>query len=184
MSAHEMTIRVRFGELDPYNHVNHAVYISYFEAARVELLADAGISLGRMRADGHSIVVSEIHTKFLASAEELDDLVIETEILEFRRANQRGVLIELYGGSEAARITGQVDGIQPISAELIPWPEGDERIERKGTTTLFDVQLGAGDAAGQALGEALQFQQAVTAEGLVVGADDLLLEERHDVTES
>ena len=80
-----MTIRVRFGELDPYNHVNHAVYVSYFEAARVELLADAGISLGQMRADGHSIVVSEINTKFLASAEELDDLVIETEILEFRR---------------------------------------------------------------------------------------------------
>ena len=58
-----MTIRVRFGELDPYNHVNHAVYISYFEAARVELLADAGYSLGQMRADGHSIVVSEIQTR-------------------------------------------------------------------------------------------------------------------------
>lgn len=80
-----MTIRVRFGELDPYNHVNHAVYVSYFEAARVELLADAGYSLGQMRSDGHSIVVSEIHTKFLASAEELDDLVVETEIIEFRR---------------------------------------------------------------------------------------------------
>jgi len=30
-------------------------------------------------------VVSEIHTKFLGMAEELDDLVVETEILEFRR---------------------------------------------------------------------------------------------------
>lgn len=85
MAAHEMPVRVRFGELDPYNHVNHAVYVSYFEAARVELLAEAGYSLGQMRAEGHSIVVSEIHTKFLASAEELDDLVVETEILEFRR---------------------------------------------------------------------------------------------------
>ena len=85
MTVHEMNIRVRFGELDPYNHVNHAVYISYFEAARVELLMEAGVSLGRMRADGHSIVVSEINTKFLGMAEELDDLVVETEILEFRR---------------------------------------------------------------------------------------------------
>lgn len=80
-----MSVRVRFGELDPYNHVNHAVYISYFEAARVELLAEAGISLGRMRAAGHSIVVSEIQTRFVASAEELDDLTVETEIISFRR---------------------------------------------------------------------------------------------------
>jgi acyl-CoA thioester hydrolase len=85
MAVHKMNIRVRFGELDPYNHVNHAVYISYFEAARVELLIAAGHSLGQMRSDGHSIVVSEINTKFLGMAEELDDLVVETEILEFRR---------------------------------------------------------------------------------------------------
>ena len=85
MTVHEMNIRVRFGELDPYNHVNHAVYISYFEAARVELLMEAGHSLGQMRVDGHSIVVSEINTKFLGMAEELDDLVVETEVLEFRR---------------------------------------------------------------------------------------------------
>lgn len=84
-AAHRTTIRVRFGELDPYNHVNHAVYISYFEAARVELLAEAGYSLASMRTAGRSIVVSEINTKFLASAEELDELTIETEVLGFRR---------------------------------------------------------------------------------------------------
>ena len=42
MTAHRTTIRVRFYELDPYNHVNHSVYVSYFESARVELLAEAG----------------------------------------------------------------------------------------------------------------------------------------------
>ena len=84
-APHRTAIRVRFGELDPYNHVNHAVYIGYFEAARVELLADAGFSLAAMRQQGQTIVVSEIHTKFVASAEELDDLIVETEILEFKR---------------------------------------------------------------------------------------------------
>lgn len=82
---HQTPIRVRFGELDPYNHVNHAVYVQYFEAARVELLAEAGILLGAMRDDVGSIVVTDIHTRFLVSAEELDDLVIETEIVEMRR---------------------------------------------------------------------------------------------------
>jgi YbgC/YbaW family acyl-CoA thioester hydrolase len=82
---HQTAIRVRFGELDPYNHVNHAVYVQYFEAARVELLAEAGIFLGRMRSDVGSIVVSEIQTRFLASAEELDNLIVETEVVEMRR---------------------------------------------------------------------------------------------------
>ena len=58
MTAHRTTIRVRFYELDPYNHVNHSVYVSYFESARVELLAEAGYSLASMRANGRSIVVS------------------------------------------------------------------------------------------------------------------------------
>ncbi len=84
-APHRTSIRVRFGELDPYNHVNHAVYIGYFEAARVELLAEAGFSLASLREQGQTIVVSEIHTTFRASAEELDDLVVETEILEFKR---------------------------------------------------------------------------------------------------
>ena len=82
---HRTTIRVRFYELDPYNHVNHSVYVSYFESARVELLAEAGYSLASMRENGRSIVVSEITTKFHASAEELDELTIETEIVEFKR---------------------------------------------------------------------------------------------------
>ena len=38
MTAHRTTIRVRFYELDPYNHVNHSVYVSYFESARVEFV--------------------------------------------------------------------------------------------------------------------------------------------------
>ena len=52
---HRTTIRVRFYELDPYNHVNHSVYVSYFESARVELLAEVGYSLASMRAAGRSI---------------------------------------------------------------------------------------------------------------------------------
>ncbi|MEM9200562.1 MAG: thioesterase family protein [Actinomycetota bacterium] len=84
-APHRTTIRVRFYELDPYNHVNHSVYVSYFESARVELLAEVGFSLASMREQGQSIVVSEIRTRFLGSAEELDELTIETEIVELKR---------------------------------------------------------------------------------------------------
>jgi len=84
-----MQLRVRFYELDPYNHVNHSVYVQYFETARVELLDQVGFSLASMRRDGLSIVVSEINTKFIAAAEESDMLTIETEVLEFRRVTSK-----------------------------------------------------------------------------------------------
>ena len=88
-APHTMQLRVRFYELDPYNHVNHSVYVQYFETARVELLDQVGFSLASMRRDGLSIVVSEIYTKFIAAAEESDVLTIETEVLEFRRVTSK-----------------------------------------------------------------------------------------------
>jgi len=88
-APHTTQLRVRFYELDPYNHVNHSVYVQYFETARVELLDQVGFSLASMRRDGLSIVVSEINTKFIAAAEESDMLTIETEVLEFRRVTSK-----------------------------------------------------------------------------------------------
>ena len=42
--AHRYPIKVRFYELDPYNHLNHASYVQYFEVGRVELLESIGIA--------------------------------------------------------------------------------------------------------------------------------------------
>lgn len=82
-----MGLRVRFGELDPYGHVNHAVYIQYFEAGRVEALADAGMGLDRLQRDlGLNVVVVEINTRFVASAVLGDDLVVESGLQVVGRA--------------------------------------------------------------------------------------------------
>ncbi len=83
--AHRLDIDVRFYELDPYNHVNHAVYIQYFETARIAVLADAGYTLQGMMEDGVLILVTEIATKFLKPAAGGDHLVVETEVLGYTR---------------------------------------------------------------------------------------------------
>ena len=83
--AHRLDIDVRFYELDPYNHVNHAVYIQYFETARIALLADAGYTLQGMMDDGVLILVTHIDTRFLKPAEGGDHLVVETEVLGYTR---------------------------------------------------------------------------------------------------
>ncbi len=83
--AHRLDIDVRFYELDPYNHVNHAVYIQYFETARIALLADAGYTLQGMMEDGVLMLVTQIDTKFLRPAAGGDHLVVETEVLGYTR---------------------------------------------------------------------------------------------------
>lgn len=87
--THRFPIRVRFYELDPYSHVNHAVYVQYFEAARIELLREAGLTLQGMMDDGVMIVVSDIATRFIRSAAADDELVVETEVIEFKRVTSR-----------------------------------------------------------------------------------------------
>ena len=86
---HRFPIRVRFYELDPYQHVNHSVYVQYFEAARVELLHEAGLSLHGMMDEGVMIVVTDIATKFRKSAGPDADLIIETGVVEFKRVTSR-----------------------------------------------------------------------------------------------
>lgn len=87
--AHRYDVVVRFYELDPYNHVNHAVYFSYFETARIALLAEAGLTMEGMRHDGLMIVVAEIDARFRRPAVEGDRLVVETEVVEFGRVTSR-----------------------------------------------------------------------------------------------
>ena len=85
--SHRTTVRVRFYELDPYEHVNHSVYIQYFEAARAQWLTEIGFSLSRLKQDGIQIVVTEINTRYLASAGPSDELTVETEMIGKRRVS-------------------------------------------------------------------------------------------------
>ena len=85
--SHTTTLGVRFYELDPYGHVNHSVYIQYFEAARVEWLNAVGFPLEQLQADGIQIVVTELQTKYLGSAGPGDLLTVRSELAELRRAS-------------------------------------------------------------------------------------------------
>ena len=90
---HTTQVKVRFYELDPYDHVNHTKYLAYFEAARVEYLEELGWGLLSMKERGLQIVVVELHARFLAAASLHDVLTVETEVAEIGRAtstwNQR-----------------------------------------------------------------------------------------------
>lgn len=83
---HSMELVVRFADLDPYGHVNHARYLSFFESARIELLEEIGFGMMAMQAAGHQIVLVELSASFHAPAVLHDRLTIETEVVGITRA--------------------------------------------------------------------------------------------------
>ncbi|MEX2329056.1 MAG: thioesterase family protein [Nitriliruptoraceae bacterium] len=82
-------IHVRFHELDPYGHVNHAVFLHWFEQARVDLLEDLGVGLPRLARLGFQLVVVRVDVRFLRAVVAGDELVVHSDVVELRRASSR-----------------------------------------------------------------------------------------------
>ncbi len=85
--AHQTDLAVRFNEIDPYGHVNHSVYVTYFEVGRTDALAACGVPLEVMAERGYQMVVTHIDVRFRRPAEAGQTLTVETEIGELRRAS-------------------------------------------------------------------------------------------------
>jgi acyl-CoA thioester hydrolase len=83
--VHTTALKVRFYELDPYDHVNHTNYFSYFETARIEYLSEMGWGLDVMKQQGLQLVVVEAQARFLAAARYGEELTIHTWVDEVGR---------------------------------------------------------------------------------------------------
>ena len=108
MPAHSTTIVPRFGELDPYNHVNHAAYVAYFEAARCVALDEIEMSLADLSERGVQIVVTHLDVRFREPATARDILTVETQIVELKRVSS----------TWRQRIIRESDGKGLVEAEL------------------------------------------------------------------
>jgi len=87
--VHRTELKVRFYELDPYDHVNHTSYFGYFETARVEALESIGWGLHRLKQIGLQIVVVEMTARFEVPARAGDTVTVQSEVLEVKRASSR-----------------------------------------------------------------------------------------------
>jgi YbgC/YbaW family acyl-CoA thioester hydrolase len=85
--VHETTIRVRWGELDPYHHVNHAAYLSYLEHARIAALESIGWGMEAIAATGHQVVVVGMDLRFRRPARGADELTVRTALTDLRSAS-------------------------------------------------------------------------------------------------
>ena len=86
---HRTPIHVRWSELDPYHHVNHAAYLTYLEHARIAALEDIGWGMDVLRDRGFQVVVVRIDVRFRSPATAGDDLIVESSVVEIRAASSR-----------------------------------------------------------------------------------------------
>lgn len=87
MATHVTEHRVRFHELDPYDHVNHAMYVTYFEIGRVDALDAIGLGLDVLKKQGFQFVITQLTVRFRQAAGAGEDLEIHTSVTKFGRAS-------------------------------------------------------------------------------------------------
>jgi YbgC/YbaW family acyl-CoA thioester hydrolase len=105
-----LTLKVRHYEVDEYGHVNHANYVHYLEAARVEALAAIGLSLPDMRRQGYLIVAVALGVKYHAPAYPGETLEIVTAIREIRGARSIWAQEIYEATSRRLLVTAEVTG--------------------------------------------------------------------------
>jgi len=76
---HKCQLRVRYNECDMYGHVNHAMYLSYLEYARIEFLKSHGISITTLAENGHRLFIKKISIEYISSAQFDETLEICTK---------------------------------------------------------------------------------------------------------
>jgi acyl-CoA thioester hydrolase len=102
--VHTTSLKVRFYELDPYDHVNHTNYFSYFETARIEYLTEMGYGLTYLKEQGFQFVVVEITARFQAAARYGQELTIHTWISDTGRVKSIWNQVMLRGDEIVATV--------------------------------------------------------------------------------
>ncbi len=101
MPAFVHTLSPRFRDLDVYNHVNNAVYLTYFEEARVAFMMHIG--LRSLFTRQRSTVVARAEVEYKAPAHLNDVLDIHVQVGEVRNTSYL-LRYHIYRRSDGALI--------------------------------------------------------------------------------
>jgi acyl-CoA thioester hydrolase len=82
-------VRVRFAETDAQGVAHHAVYLVWFEVARIDYLARFRGGYPELRAEGIEALTTEVQVSYLAPARFNDRLTVVCACCELRGARFR-----------------------------------------------------------------------------------------------
>jgi len=95
-------------ELDSFDHVNNAVYLSYFEHARWEYLKEMGL-YELIREKGYKLVVTDMHIRYQREIRIFNELEVESSCsIEDPYLVFRQRIVNLTTKLPAARATTKV----------------------------------------------------------------------------
>lgn len=124
----EISIRVRYCEVDRQNAVHHSKYAVYFEMGRTELLRRNGHDYKTLEDAGVRLVVAKITIRFRAPGQYDDELSLQTLLGKIDRVRLEHTY-KLTRPSdnrliaEGATVLVHVDtdgGLQPLPKMLLP----------------------------------------------------------------
>ncbi|GAA4546729.1 acyl-CoA thioesterase [Amycolatopsis samaneae] len=124
-------VKVRHYELDTLGHLNHAVYHSYAEVARLELMELAGGLSGGLHEEKLASVMLETHVVFRRElrAGDVVDVTCDTTFGSGKTFHMNSSIVKL-DGTLAAEITCTLGLMDLERRKLVDDPRG--RFERAG----------------------------------------------------
>jgi len=87
MTAHLYHHKIFFADTDQAAVVHHSNYLRYFEAARIQLLADLGVPYKTMQAKKIGLAPVDIQTQYLHPLRLEDEYRVETRLVTLKKAS-------------------------------------------------------------------------------------------------
>jgi acyl-CoA thioester hydrolase len=83
----ESRFKVRSYELDGFAHVNHTVFLNWFEQARFDAFEAGGFPAAEIQERNWGVYVVELEVRYLKEARLGEELVVNTRVAELGRSS-------------------------------------------------------------------------------------------------
>jgi YbgC/YbaW family acyl-CoA thioester hydrolase len=94
---------VRSYELDSFGHVNHAVYLNYFEQARFDALTTGGFDVETLARNGWAVHVVRVEVDFKREALLGQEILVRTRVSHVRNTSMTLEQVALDPATSAPR---------------------------------------------------------------------------------
>src|SRR3982751_6060640 len=81
MTSCDITIRVRYAEVDRMGLLHHSNYLVYFEQGRIELLRAQGLAYKDLEDQGYLLVLTRVQVRYRSPARYDDLLTLRTTVV-------------------------------------------------------------------------------------------------------
>lgn len=115
--------RVRFGEIDPLNHVNNVAYLTWFETARVTYFKQIGLSRYENPDREPRIVIRRGEIDWLREMRAGEDYVVLSRTIAYRTTSFTMEQEIWAGGSKRAAFTCVIVLLYPDGSGRMPIQE-------------------------------------------------------------